>query len=353
MNDSPNNQLPDPLVFDDGTPVRSADEWPRRRREILETIVDIEYGGLPPAPPTTHARDLHPAKIKRLGGARFRNIGVTAETDPPVSFMLYALVPDGEGPFPVVVNGDGCWLYVSDEVRREALGRGIALAQFNRVEIAPDDYTDARDTGLYLAYPDHTFGAVAAWAWGYHRCVDVLTRMDEIDADRIAVVGHSRGGKTSLLAGATDERIAVTGANDSGAGGAGCYRIQGPESERIEHLMRNIAYWFGPKLKDYVGRETELPFDQHFLKALVAPRALVTTEALGDLWANPTGAWQTHRAAREVFKFLDAEDRIGIHYREGAHAHTLDDWKTFLDFAEAMFARRRAGEKFYTRQFEM
>jgi pimeloyl-ACP methyl ester carboxylesterase len=211
----------------------------------------------------------------------------------------------------------------------------MILAQFNRVEIVSDvPYSTNRVGGLYEVIPSGTFGAIAAWAWGYHRCLDVLISMDFVDTFRIAVVGHSRGGKTTLLAGATDERIALTGANNSGAGGAGCYRVKGPQSETLADLIDAFPYWFGPLMKDYVDTENELPFDQHFLKALIAPRALLTTEGLGDLWSNPTGTWQTHLAAKEVYRFLRVEDRIAIHFREGGHDHSLADWKAFMDFME-------------------
>jgi hypothetical protein len=95
-----------------------------------------------------------------------------------------------------------------------------------------------------------------------------------------------------------------------------------------------IPYWYGPRLWDFVGKENELPFDQHSLKALVAPRALLSTEGLDDLWSNPSGTWQTYLAAREVYRFLNAEERIGVWFREGGHDHGQADWRAFLDFME-------------------
>jgi hypothetical protein len=102
-----------------------------------------------------------------------------------------------------------------------------------------------------------------------------------------------------------------------------------------------IRFWFGPRLSEYIGREAELPFDQHFLKAAIAPRLLLTTEALGDLWANPAGTWQTHAAAREVYRFLGVEERIGIWYRAGGHAHGRADLETLLDFMDWHFRGRQ------------
>jgi hypothetical protein len=279
--------------------------------------------------------------VSHLGGARYITYRVIAEAEQPFVFQLYLLMPAGLGPFPVVLTGDACWRTVTDEIAAEVLHRGNILAQFNRVELAADVRSSDRTSGIYSLYPGRMFGALAAWAWGYHRCVDVLAGFDTVDKTRIAVVGHSRGGKASLLAGATDERIALTSANDSGCGGAGCYRWQGPNSETLADILRNFPYWFGPRLAEYIGSEVELPFDQHFLKAMVAPRLLLTTEALGDLWANPTGAWETHAAARDVYRFLGIEDRIGIRYREGGHAHSKADWEVLLDFMDWQFRGRQ------------
>ena len=239
---------------------------------------------------------------------------------------------EGERKWPVVICGDGCWRTVTDEVVGEVLGRGYALATFNRTEIVPD--LNRRDVALYRVYPGLDFGALAAWAWGYHRVVDLLVTLPFVDPSALAVVGHSRGGKTALLAGATDERIALTAPNDSGCGGAGSFLYQGDKCERLADLVRAFPFWLSPRAPHYVDREEAMGFDQHFLRALVAPRAQVSTEALGDLWANPAGTYQTYRAAREAYRFLGAEGRIGIWYREGEHRHGIADWKAFLDFAD-------------------
>ncbi len=331
-----NGELPPLLVFADGSPVRTAADWLCRRREVADAILDLEYGGMPPAPERTTVEELHTGRVPGIEGAKFRTCRIHVEIGPGASFSfpMTLLIPPGDGPFPVVLTGDACWRYAGEAVVAEVLARGMVLAQFNRVELAADVYTAERASGIYPLYPDLRFGALSAWAWGYHRCVDILRTMLFADASRIAVTGHSRGGKTVLLAGATDDRIALVGANNSGAGGAGCFRIQGHGSETLADTMRAISYWFGPGLPAYVGRENELPFDQHFLKALIAPRALLTSEALGDAWANPIGTWHTHQAASQVYRLLGVEDRLGIAFRPGGHQHGLADWCTFLDFME-------------------
>lgn len=313
---------------------------------MLNGIVEIEYGGLPPAPAITRWEELHASPVPQPAGATLITGRVLATMARPFGFILQLLVPPGRGPFPVVLTGDACWRYATEAVAAEVLRRGNILAQFNRVEIVPDGRGAERVSGLYQACPDAAYGALAAWAWGYHRCVDVLAGMECVDAARLAIIGHSRGGKTVLLAGATDERIGLTCANNSGAGGAGCYRVQGPQSETLDDILRGFPHWFGPRMKAYIGREDSLPFDQHFLKALIAPRALLTTEALDDLWANPSGTWQTHRAAREVYRFLGAETRLGIWFRDGGHGHGQADWKAFLDFVDWHFRGRRPPERF-------
>jgi hypothetical protein len=326
-------ELLDLLRLRDGRRVGSPEEWRRRRAEIQEALLPEEYGLLPPAPAGVRAEELISHGVERLGGATHSQYRLHVSDTPPFWFHLDLLTPPGPGPYPVVIDGDACWAPVADGIAAEVLGRGYALAQWSRTEIVPD-LRGPRDVGLYRVFPGTEFGALAAWAWGYHRCVDFLSALDRIDPTKIVVVGHSRGGKTSLLAGATDERVAVTSANDSGCGGAGCYRLQGPTSETLADIVRVFPYWFSPRLARFVGREGELPFDQHFLKAMVAPRALLTTEARGDLWANPSGTRATHVAAREAYRLLGVESRLGIWYRDGGHDHGLVDWLALLDFAD-------------------
>src|SRR5207237_3161290 len=120
-----------------------------------------------------------------------------------------------------------------------------------------------------------------------------------------------------LLAGAMDGRIALTVPNNSGCGGAGCYRYQAEKSEDIAAITKSFPFWFVPRFQEFIGKVDRLPFDQHSVKALIAPRALLTNEALGDLWANPSGTQRTYLAATPVFDFLGARDKIGIYLRQG------------------------------------
>lgn len=339
-------ELPDPFIFTDGRRVKTPEDWPARREELLKLILHHQYGHLPPAPQRTTTVQLldHTLRTFKSPHQQYKLTFDNGDGRERVSMIVDVLMPPGEGPFPVILRGDWGWQKTPDDVTQAILDRGYILAEFNRLELAQDLGRDApeRTAGLYAAYPDGEFGALAAWAWGYHRAVHLLVTLPQVEKTQIAITGHSRGGKAALLAGATDERIALTAPNNSGCGGAGCYRVMGPKSETLGMIMKNFPFWFTPRLKEFIGRENELPFDQHSVKALVAPRALLTTEALGDLHANPAGTLKTHRAAREVYAFLGHPDRIAIAFREGGHEHTAEDFNTLLDFADEVFLSKPA-----------
>lgn len=327
--------LPSILTMESGDRVRTPADWEIRRREMLRLAVGMQYGGMPPEPEFLEVELLYASdrfSSYRIHTGR-RAVGIT--------FVMQIVWPKQKRErYPVIVDGDGCFPYVyNEEVLALILEEGVALARFNRVELAHDIRESVHTDGLYGVYPGMTFSALAAWAWGYHRCVDALLQLDIADASLIAFTGHSRGGKTALLAGVTDPRAAIVNPNGSGAGGTGCYRVHtttlcedGVErrSEELRDLIRNFPHWFGPEMPEYAEKEGELPFDEHFLKALVAPRILLDTEALSDAWANPLGAFVTHQAAREAYRFLGAENNCLIHYRDGYHSHTPADFSVLL-----------------------
>ncbi len=330
--------LSDYFIKQDGTRVKDASEWAARRQEIIEEVIGIEYGGMPPRP-----KDFWIEPTALCGPGRPNTYRLHADG---FTFCVQLHRPDKEAktPCPVVVSGDGCWNYVNDTFITEANRRGFIVALFNRTEIAHDMYNTDRSTGLYPVYPDIPFSALSAWAWGYHRVMDALEMIDYADHTRVGITGHSRGGKAVLLAGATDERIAFVNPNNSGCGGCGCYHYHtqltdAPEgadarSETLHDMYGAVPYWLGPEMAKYEFAEDKLPFDQHFVKALVAPRYLLETDALGDTWANPRGSWLTLQAAKEAYRLLDAEDHIIMRFREGGHAHDLGSFCALLDLME-------------------
>lgn len=352
-------KLPDPFLKPDGTRMQTAEDWQAQRTNLLNLVVGMEYGGMPPRPEQVRVEYLCDYGRGTPEKPRQNTLRIHCGTqEHPFSFILTLYIPAGEGDMPVVLTGDGCWMSMSNAVIEEITSRGMIAARFNRLELATDRRDAPRDHGLYTVYPRQTtFSALAAWAWGYHRAMDAIEQLDYCDASRVAITGHSRGGKTVLLAGATDERFYLVNPNDSGAGGAGCFRYNmdasdAPEgmdkrNETLEDLMRAIPYWFAPVMHGYVGHEDQLPFDQHMLKACVAPRFLLQTEARGDTWANPKGSYQTLLAAREVYKLLGAEDHIAAFYREGGHAHRYEEFVQLLDFFTACLKGERAPDCYY------
>ena len=345
--------LPDPLLRAEGTRIASPESWRDHRATLLDLLLHYEYGHLPPAGAAVQATPVSMRRLDARGGSgasgapgaigaidaieRTLRLGMGPRHD-VIADLVLTLPATTRGPLPVIVRGDLGWAPVKPEIAAMVVERGYALVEFNREQIAGDG--PARD-GVYLAYPQFDGGRIAAWAWGFHRVLDWLCVQDDFDPQRIIATGHSRGGKAALLAGATDTRIALTVPNDSGCGGAGCFRILGPGSEDLAAILDRFPYWFHSRLRDFVGRAERLPFDQHTLKALIAPRALFTTEARGDLWANPEGTLRTHEAAQPVFDMLGASDRIAIHFREGGHEHNADDWSALLDCADAKLPLRR------------
>ena len=177
--------LPDLLRFDDGSAV-AAQDWERRRQQLHDAILPHEYGGMPPTGMETRGILLCSSSIRSTPGITYRSIEVRTRfaAGEELSFVLNLWVPPGDGPFPVVIDGDGYWRYFDDAVVDSVLARGYAAASFNRTAVAADNKEIYRDTGLYRLFPDATFGALAAWAWAYHRCVDVLQELDVIASDR-------------------------------------------------------------------------------------------------------------------------------------------------------------------------
>lgn len=338
-------ELPDLFTCLDGSRLTDNSNWPKRRKELLDTIVPLLYGGLPPKPDVL--------KVTHLFFWRDQLDSYLIETgtnEKTLSFELQLHVPEGKGPFPVLLTGDGCFGYCTEAVIKEANTRGYIVAKFNRTVLARDEYFfNDRVGGLYDVYPNMEFGALSAWAWGYHRCIDALEQIPIADSSCIAITGHSRGGKTTLLAAATDERVLFVQDSASGAGGGGCFRyeqyvseddaadrdIEESRSEQLKDLKPIVPYWFGPNIWEYIGKEDTLPFDHHFLKAAIAPRWLLLTNSIDDIWANPRGSYLTYMAAREIYQFLGVENHIAANYRRGSHYHRLTDFFTFLDFIDA------------------
>ena len=323
--------LPNPFIFNNGSNVSSHKDWERRRTEIYQTAISLQFGTQPPSPEVVEVEQLN-------CGKEHRTYKIYAGTqDCQISFIMKVILPKGKTR-PVIIDGDMCAGYfMKESFIRAATDKDIGWILFDRTELAHDIIGEGRGCGaLYKVYPEYTFGALGAWAWGYSRCIDALEKLNlpEIDLSCIAITGHSRGGKAAILAGAIDERAAIVNPNEACLVGGGCYRIsmvgEYPgllpwRSETLRDIWRDTSFWFGADMEPYIDHEAELPFDTHYIKALVAPRVLFISEAAGDVWANPVGSWMTSEAAHEVYRFLGAEDKLLWYFRAGTHYHKDED----------------------------
>jgi hypothetical protein len=390
---------PDPLRMRDGTPVTTREQWEKKRRPELKALFQhYMYGQMPPAPRQVQARVLH-EDAQALGGkATLREIALlfNGGKAPPLHVLL--VVPnERRGPAPVFVGlnfaGNHAavadpqvqlptgWMYpnrkgVTKDNRATDAGRGsevdvwnldLAVARGYAVALAYNGDIDPdrkeRREGLrpYLATLGTTAPAgaetatIAAWAWGLHRMVDLLLgRPGEIDPKRIICVGHSRLGKTALLAAAFDERIALAIPHQAGCGGTAPSRCHNPKAETVKRITTSFPHWFCDNFKKFNDDTSKLPFDQHCLAALVAPRPLLYTNAIEDQWANPDGQFAMLRAAEPVYRLLGAEglaakemptigklvdSRLGYFIRAGKHSMTREDWQVFLDYADKQLGK--------------
>lgn len=340
------NDLPDPFLMNDGSRVRTREDWARRRAELRDLIMGYEYGHVPAETSQVTAVLMPPEAQQAANVKQFTlKIGPGGQ----VAVPLVLSFPDGPGPFPIIIRGDLCWGRVKGPIVSDIISRGYILAEFDRTAFAPD--SNDRAHGVFPLYPNSDWGDLAAWAWGFGRVVDYVSTRPDVDKARIIVTGHSRGGKAALLAGVLDERVALTVPNGSGAGGGGCFRVQYPLTESLWAVQLRFPYWFAPGFGQFIGHVDQLPFDQHEVRALIAPRALLTTDSLDDLWANPMGTQISFLAAREVYKFLGVPEKIGLHYRHGKHDQTEEDFNALLDFADSQLMGKDAAQKFDTLPF--
>lgn len=389
-------ELRDPLAMIDGRRITTPEQWTTLRRPELKRLFQhYMYGVMPPAPDSIRA-SVEREDARYLGGKATRKEVVIAFGPPDTpKIHLLLVIPNGrKEPAPVFLglNFHGnhtvlddpmiplptAWVpntrdhKASDAQRgsqvdvwaiEDSIDRGYAVATFYCGDVAPDHpgFTD----GVIPHYlrpgetkpGPHDWGTIAAWAWGLSRAVDHLRTEPAIDRSRIAVVGHSRLGKAALVAGAFDERIALVIPHQAGCGGPAPDR--GTVGESVERINTSFPHWFDDEFKTFNDHPDRLPFDQHELVALCAPRPVLLTNATGDTWANPEGQFQVLKAADPVYRFLGAggldaksmpeenrliESTLGYHIRPGKHSMGKEDWNVFWAYAEKHLGRSNAAK---------
>ena len=386
------DDLPALLELSSGEQVATAEAWNGKRRpEILELYREHVYGRAPSKPEAMSYEIFEESGEAFYGDAVRKQVRInfTGGPDGPKMDLLMYL-PRSEKKVPVflllnfkgnhTVNPDPAIRITKSWVPSDKLsggdneadeegrggryerfpienimerGYGIATAYYGDID---PDFNDGFENGVHGAFdpegkrPPDAWGSISAWAWGLSRAMDYLETEPMVDSKKVAVLGHSRLGKTALWAGAEDTRFAIVISNESGCGGAAIFRRK--KGETITAI--NIAYphWFAKNFRDYSYRAEALPVDQHMLIALIAPRPVYVASAKKDWWSDPKGEFLAAREAGPVYSLfgkgpLPVDDMpdvnspvmadIGYHVRDGGHDLTAYDWARFMDFADMHF----------------
>lgn len=302
--------LPDPFLFMNGERSDRFSDWERHRSEILQQLWHYETG-------------IKPSTSKENVTATFANDTLTVvvrEGNESLTLHSKIVYPEGDGPFPVLI-GIG---FPTGSLPPELItGNGVAAISFNFTEVM--SHTQKRgEEPINRLYPDMTeIGAYAAWPWGISRLIDGMEKTAEemrLDLRHIGVSGCSFAGKMALFAGAMDERIALTIAQEPGGGGVNAWRVS-ETLGNVETVGRTNYAWFLESMKQFeennVGR---MPIDHHQLTALIAPRALLILGNTDYEWLADESGYVSANAAREVWKAFGIEDRMGYSI-EGDHPH--------------------------------
>lgn len=330
-------------------------KWEDRRQEIIHVLCEEVYGFLPPAPTDLSFEILRENRDFCAGKATLQKIMLTATLEQGTfSFPFHAAIPQAEGkhPFFVCINFRE---HIPDEYipSEELCDHGFAVLSFDYEDVTSDD--DDWSNGLAkLLYGHRTRGKadggkIAMWAWAASRVMDYAVTQSELDLTQAAVIGHSRLGKTALLAGACDERFTYVISNNSGCSGAALSR--GKKGETIDNICSAFSYWFCENYEKYRNNESKLPFDQHFLVGVIAPRQVYVASAAEDLWADPESEYLSCVAANETYEKLGLtgfvhsqrlpipgdvfhDGHIGYHLRSGGHYLSREDWQKYIAFIQ-------------------
>lgn len=326
-----------------------------RRREIVDILADNIYGRTPDFKSEVTAEITYRHENCFAGHSKHMHYNLTVTTPSgPYSFPLYLTYPKSDKKVPLVI-------YISFDMStpsgftpdEEISQRGVALAKFCYTDITADRYDDFK-TGIAPMFerPEgatNLWGKLGMWAWAASRALDFLLTLDLFDPEKIAVAGHSRLGKTALWCGAQDTRFKYVFSNNAGCSGDAVTR--GKVGEDIARITKVFDYWFCEKYKEYSGDAiADMPFDQHYVLAAIAPRHVAIGASSLDTWADPESEFLCCHAASPAWEayelpgfiaptdgYTEAGDSysdgyVAFHNREGEHSPCRADWMEYIDF---------------------
>ena len=382
--------LGNPLIFNNGSEVKTSKDWIKRRAEIY-SIFESEQFGVTPEWKGKVKATLNSQKSDALEGlAKRKEVRlefINGEKQCAITLLIYLPQKSNNVPVFLSYNFNGnhsttlesdvlipeSWVANNKELGitdnhatasgrgkqisrwpiKEIVARGFGVATVYYGDVDPD-FDDGFKNGVHELFDSQrdskSWGSIAAWAWGYSRIMDYFEKDREIDSKKIIVMGHSRLGKAALWAGASDKRFAMVVSNNSGCGGAALSkRIYG---ETVERITSSFPHWFCSNFKKYGNNEQALPVDSHELLALIAPRPVYVASAVEDNWADPQGEFLACVYASPVYELLGSKKfkatkmpelsspirgDISYHIRPGKHDVTLYDWNCYMDDAARYF----------------
>lgn len=338
------NPMCNPFIAEDGTTITDPKEWSNQRKYLQSLLTIHIYGQIPTLP---KEEDIVVEKEEIVSVYDGKGIMETKRLrwDNDLCMNIRIVYPKRPGRYPVIMKLD----YLCDFQYRNEMEETLikeeryAFVTISRKELAPD----TPDNGLYPLdkYPTLKTGAIAMWGYGAMVCMTYIENKPYVDAEKVVLTGHSRDGKSVLYACAMDERFAIAAPNGSGCGGAAPLVCADAPGEKLAHLQKAFPHWFTEKLTTLKSSD-QLSVDTHITRALIAPRAVINTEALNDRWANLQQAYYNVAAAEEVYRFLGVEKRNGSHYRPGEHNFTTTDMQAIVAFSDFVFYGKTPDHEF-------
>lgn len=345
--------LPKLLEFNDGTKVKDINDWIKRREEIKKILINEEYGWFLKEQVKIVSKNIKTDLDYCGGSAIFYEEELTLIFDKgSFSFPIRIAIPKTDKKTPAFIYLDFYSEFPNKNLPVEEIcDKGFAIISLCYKDIVSDDDDFSNDICKYLADKNiESFGKISVWAWGASHVMDYILTLDRIDSNNIAIVGHSRLGKTALLTGAMDERFKYVISNNSGQSGIALSR--GKTGEKTKDIYMRFPYWFSTNYEKYINNENYQPFDQHYLASLIAPRYLYISSASEDDWADPKSEFLCCIATNPVYELLGEkgfihenryplpgdklhQGNIGYHLRKGTHYLGRYDWNRFMDYIKS------------------